>query len=180
MGTLNPAVKETEDYLQTLWDHLHIMGEFKLEVDSPFEKPEPEVLVRRPEIVSYTGSPIKYRYYGRNCQNMVRKAGDMEDGQSKRDFIDLLASFMKNSSKNWNNEALSQEAIIEHLGVMSESKLKLTPEDLTIYEMQQQKRRKYQGFQGGGNGGRGHYGNQQQGRRNYGNSRGGKNFRKYK
>lgn len=179
MANLNPAVKETEDYKHKLWDHLYLMSNLTLDVDGPYEKPEAEKITKKPDVIPYPGSPIKYRYYGRNCQNMVKYAADMETGQNKSDFIDLLASFMKNSSKNWNNEILAQEAITEHLSVMSDGKLQLTPEELTIYE-QQQRKKKFNNGGGGGFHNSNNRNNFQQNRRgNFGGNRNNK-FRKHK
>ena len=47
MMGMNPQIKGEQDYLQTLWDHLFIISEFDLDVDSPFPMPEKEILRRR-------------------------------------------------------------------------------------------------------------------------------------
>ena len=49
MGNLNPHLRDVPDFQHKLWDQLFIMSEFKLDVDSPFDKPEEEVLNARPE-----------------------------------------------------------------------------------------------------------------------------------
>ena len=58
MKQLNPVVGEPNDYYQKLWDHLHVMTEMKLDVETPFPKPDDEVLVKKPrtrlrQILSY-------------------------------------------------------------------------------------------------------------------------------
>ncbi len=40
MSMLNPSVREITDYKQKLWDHLFIISDFKLDVDSPYPIPE--------------------------------------------------------------------------------------------------------------------------------------------
>ena len=40
MALLNPQVREIIDYKHKLWDHLYIISDFKLDVDSPFPPPE--------------------------------------------------------------------------------------------------------------------------------------------
>ena len=35
MSQVNPNCKEMADYKRTLWDHLHIMADYKLDVDCP-------------------------------------------------------------------------------------------------------------------------------------------------
>ena len=39
MAQMNPQVKESNDYLHKLWDHLYIISEYKLDVDGPFDPP---------------------------------------------------------------------------------------------------------------------------------------------
>ena len=40
IGNLNPHLRDTPDYRHKLWDHLFIMSNFDLDVDSPFPIPE--------------------------------------------------------------------------------------------------------------------------------------------
>jgi hypothetical protein len=132
LENLTPSVKEQEDYKQKLWDHLFIISDFKLDVDAPYPVPLPEAVSAKPDPIPYPGKPIHYRFYGRNLQKMVEKAVNIEDTSLKQDFLSLLASFMKNSSRSWNSEELSNEIIVEHLRLMSKGKLSISPEDLEI------------------------------------------------
>ena len=52
MGNLQPHLRDVPDFKHKLWDQLFIMSDFKLEVDSPYEKPEREVLQAKPEALS--------------------------------------------------------------------------------------------------------------------------------
>lgn len=135
MGNLNPHLRDTADYKHKLWDHLFAMSGFKLDVDSPYPIPTPEILNKKPDRVPYLGNHIKFRFYGRNVQSMIKTAAEMEDGEEKQYFINLIASFMRNSSKNWNEENLSAEAIADHMAVLSEGKLKVNAEDLTLSDV---------------------------------------------
>ena len=42
MGFINPQLKNIEDYRHKLWDHLFLISDFKLEVDSPYPIPTRE------------------------------------------------------------------------------------------------------------------------------------------
>jgi hypothetical protein len=63
---------------------------------------------------------------------MVNKASAIENPELQAEFLNLLASFMTNSSRNWNNENLSNQQLAEHLEVISQKKLKVDPEALEI------------------------------------------------
>ncbi len=133
MINLNPSVKELENYEQKLWDHLYIITDFELDVDGPFEKPEREVVEQRPSQIPYKDELIKFRFYGRNLQTMVEKAVEIEDQEIKTAFVNYIASFMVNSSRNWNDENLDKATVINHLRTLSKGALDLTEEDLHIH-----------------------------------------------
>ena len=42
MGFLNPQLKNVEDFRHKLWDHLFLITDFKLDVDSPYPLPTRE------------------------------------------------------------------------------------------------------------------------------------------
>jgi len=151
MEILNPIVKEQADYKQKLWDHLHIISDFKLDVDGPFPVPEKTKIFRKPDRVEYPNQPIKFRFYGRNLQFMVNKATTIENEEMKAEFLNLLASFMTNSSRNWNNENLSNQQLAEHLEVISQQKLKVNPEQLEI-TLEQRKKKFFKHNNSGGSG----------------------------
>lgn len=135
MGNLNPHLRDTADYKHKLWDHLFAMSGFKLDVDSPYPIPTPETINKKPEPIPYLGNKIRFRFYGRNVQSMVKSAAEIEDPEVKQYFVNMVASFMRNSSKNWNDENLSAEAIAEHIEVLSEGRLQVNPEALTLSDV---------------------------------------------
>lgn len=47
MGQYNPSLRDVEEFNNKLWDHLHIMSNYQLDVDSPFPKPTPEERKKR-------------------------------------------------------------------------------------------------------------------------------------
>src|SRR6056300_924190 len=49
MGNRQPHLRDVPDFQHKLWDQLFIMSDFKLDADSPFEKPTQEMLNLRPE-----------------------------------------------------------------------------------------------------------------------------------
>ena len=133
MVNLNPSIKELDNYQQKLWDHIHIISDFKLDIEGPFPKPKPELINQKPEPIPYNNVRIKFRFYGRNLQYMVDRATKIENEEIKQSFINMIASFMTNSSRNWNNEYLTPDVIAEHLKTLSKDKLHLQSEDLSIH-----------------------------------------------
>ena len=133
MINLNPSIKELDNYEQKLWDHLHIISGFKLDIDGPYPAPEPENVNRKPQRIPYKDELIKFRFYGRNLQQIVEVASEMEDSEMKGALINYIASFMVNSSRNWNDENLDNKTVVEHIKTLSKGNLILQPEDIEIH-----------------------------------------------
>lgn len=59
MGNLNPILRESADFKHKLWDHLFIMSDFDLDVDSPYPIPTAKSLYPKPDRIEYPkhGSP---------------------------------------------------------------------------------------------------------------------------
>ena len=63
MGNMQPHLRDVPDFQHKLWDQLFIMSDFKLDADSPFEKPSKEILSLSPDPLSYPQNYPKYRFY---------------------------------------------------------------------------------------------------------------------
>src|SRR4029078_8207493 len=57
MGFLNPHLKNVEDFRHKLWDHLFLISDFKLDVESHYPIPTRETLQAKQEALGY---PTKY------------------------------------------------------------------------------------------------------------------------
>ena len=133
MVNLNPEIKNQTNYEQTVWDHMHEIADFELDIDNEYPAPEPTAKAEMPEHLGYKDVLSKYRYYGRNLIDMIDGAKDMEDGELKSMNINYIASFMVNSSKNWNEEDLTPTQVVQHLADLSEGKLQIAPDSLDIH-----------------------------------------------
>lgn len=133
MGNLNPHLRDVPDFQHKLWDQLFIMSDFQLEVDSPFEKPTPDVLCKRPERLKYPQNHPKYRFYGNNIKKMIDVCISWEESDLKTALKYAIANHMKKSYLNWNKESVEDEAIFQHLYELSDGKIDLAreKEDLT-------------------------------------------------
>ena len=134
MGNLNPHLRDVPDFQHKLWDQLFIMSDFKLDVDSPFEKPQEEVLKARPQRISYPVSIQKYRFYGNNISKMIMVARGWEEGEMKDALVYNIANHMKKCFLNWNKDSVEDTLIFEHLKELSENNLKVNDSLLPLTE----------------------------------------------
>lgn len=119
MGNLNPHLRDVQDFKHKLWDHLAIIADFDLDIDSPYEWPERESLQSKPNRVPYSQHRIAKKHYGRSIVLMIEKAVALESGQEKDDLIRMIAYHMKKSYLTWNREAVSDEEIFGDLKTLS-------------------------------------------------------------
>ena len=132
MGNLNPHLRDIPDFQHKLWDQLFIMSNFKLDVDSPFEKPEEELLSKKPEPMAYPNNSPKYRFYGNNLKKMIDAAINWDEGEMKDALIFNIANHMKKCFLNWNKDTVDDNVIFEHLSELSEGKLSVKEELLPL------------------------------------------------
>ena len=70
MGFLNPHLRDVSDFKHKLWDHLFIIADFDLDVDSPYPIPTKEMIHLTPERLNYPQKNPKYRFYGNNIKQL--------------------------------------------------------------------------------------------------------------
>jgi len=128
MGQINPHLRDIADFNHKLWDHLFIISEFKLDVESPYPIPTSQILDVKPEKLLYKTKKFKYMHYGRNIEMIIEKIATLEDGPIRTRLSEGIAQHMKKSYLNWNRESVHDELILEHLEIMSKGRIKLDPE----------------------------------------------------
>ena len=131
MEIINPAVHLQENYEQKLWDHLHIISGFDLDVDSPYPAPAPESLHEKPKMIPMAEKPIKATHYGRNIENFIELIAGMEDGEQKTSMIRTLASYMRQQYLIWNKDTVSDATIFQDIERLSDHRIKV-PEGLQL------------------------------------------------
>ena len=67
MGNLNPHLRDVNDFKHKLWDHLFIMSDYKLDVDSPYPIPEKKRKKERPTKITNTQGTVKYKTLWKIC-----------------------------------------------------------------------------------------------------------------
>jgi len=125
MGQMNPAARDSGDFRHKLWDHLHIISDFQLDVDCPYPIPSKESLAAKPERLKYRDNNIDYKMYGTNVEKIIKAAIEYEEGPEKDALVHAITNHLKKSYLNWNRESVDDTLIFEHLKVLSDDKLKL-------------------------------------------------------
>jgi hypothetical protein len=131
MGQLNPHLRDVDDYRHKLWTHLFVMSDFKLDVDSPYEIPKPEVLNEKPQLMSYPKGSIRYGHYGNYTQKILENAKNVKDEKEKEYLKNTMANFMKVQFLAHNNDAVENNVIADQLKELSKGELVLdNPDEL--------------------------------------------------
>jgi hypothetical protein len=168
MGFLNPHLKNVEDFRHKLWDHLFLISDFKLEVESPYTIPTRETLKGKPKPLKYPKRYPKFSHLGKNLELVINKALKEENPEKRQGFANAVAYYMKLAYSNWHKEMVHDDAI--------QSELTNTPYVKAFRPQQENRDRggygkqrgKFQQRSGGGGGGH----------RNDRNDRGGSKFKK--
>ena len=144
MAQMNPQVKESNDYMHKLWDHLHIIANYQLDVDGPYPVPTPEMQKKKPEHVGYQKNNIRYCHYGQYIYDVVKKVKEMEDGPKKQAILINIANQMKRDYLNWNRDTVNDLLILDDLYKISGDEVvlpmdtKLTPTNEILNKPQNQ------------------------------------------
>lgn len=125
MGFLNPHLRDVADFKHKLWDHLHIISDFQIDVDSPYPKPEIEAIHLKPEPLKYPHQRIRYKHYGKTIELMIEKAKSIEEPERRQHMVQAIANFMKMAYVQWNKDSVADETILADLRAMSQGQLKL-------------------------------------------------------
>lgn len=133
MGNLNPQLRDVGDIKHKLWDHLALIANFELNIDSPYPVPEISKFTEKPNQITYKHGDIMYLHYGRMIEMMIDAVSELEDGEKKEYLTSLIVNQMKKSYITWNRGQVADEVIIGDLKLLSGGRLKMT-EGIKILE----------------------------------------------
>ncbi len=126
MGQLNPHLRDVTDFKHKLWDHIFIISDFKLDVDSPYPLPTAETFQTKPDRVAYPSNDIRYKHYGKTVERIIAKGKEYPNGPEKDALVEQIANLMKRSYLTWNRDSVNDEVILKQLEELSKGQLKLT------------------------------------------------------
>ncbi|NIG52168.1 DUF4290 domain-containing protein [Chitinophaga sp. Cy-1792] len=127
MGTLNPHLKNVEDFRHKLWDHIFNISGFALKVESPYPIPTKETLKARPERLEYPKKYPRNRHFGKNLEMVIDKAISEENPEKKEGFTQTVANYMKLAYGNWHKESVHDDAIRAELLSITGNQLEYHP-----------------------------------------------------
>ena len=168
MGQLNPHLRDIVDFKHKLWDHLFIISGFRLDVDSPYPRPNKETIYKKPDPMDYPQSKIRYKHYGKTIELLINKAASMEKNEEQETLIKVIANLMKKSYLTWNRESVDDRLIINDLKNLSKGEIQLDEDfqlDLTNEILAKNKKRNTN--KGGKSGGKSKSYKQNQKKRRY-------------
>lgn len=126
MAQIQPYSRDIIDFRQKLWNHLFVMSDYKLDVDSPYPGTEKSAnLPNKPDKISYSDKNITFRFYGRYIQKLIEKASNIKDKQKRNLLVEIIANHMKKTYIHWNRGFINDDIIKEHLKILSNEKLSL-------------------------------------------------------
>lgn len=190
MGFLNPHLKNIEDFRHKLWDHLFLISNFELDVDSPYPIPTRETLKARPERLRYPKKYPKFNHLGKNIEVVIDKALKEENPEKKQGFANAIAYYMKLTYSNWHKELVHDDTIQSELSSITKGELEFNNRPFVKHRTDNRPdrddyppaRTQYRQNFGsrdnrGGNGGRDNRGGNPGGRDNRGGNAGGRDNR---
>ena len=128
MAFMTQGPKDSEDFWHKLWDLLFVISDFRLDIDSPYPKPSRPVAEEKPQHIGYQKHNIKFRPYGNLMENAIHSVAEAEDCPEKTEVVKDIARHLKRQYLIWNRDSVNDELIREHLAVLSDNRLQLSPD----------------------------------------------------
>ena len=122
---MNPSDQNINDRMQTLWDHLALMSDFKLDIDYPVEITTAEQMASKPEPVAYPNTRIPVRHYGRALFELFETLKTMEPGEERDTLVRMTANQMKRCLLLWGHGNGDDEKVADDLARFTDGIIQL-------------------------------------------------------
>lgn len=132
MANIQHASSDTPDFERKLWDHLFIMSDFQLDVDSPYPKPTSSTVMPPPNRMDYPRGGIEMKHYGRNVRNVIRALERIKDGDTVDAVVYNLARYMRTKSFEYNQEHPDNAVIIKDIRKMANYDIMVDEEAISL------------------------------------------------
>ena len=128
MGNLNPLLRDHMDFNHKLWDHLFIMSDFQLDVDSPYARPTRHDLEMKPRRLQYSQERIAFKHYGKYVAHMIERLRNEDERESLKTAVKSRVRYMRSKSFEYNQEHPNNEVIIKDIKLLSKGGIELDEE----------------------------------------------------
>jgi hypothetical protein len=132
MANIQHESADTPDFERKLWDHLHIMADFQLDIDSPYPAPTPTTIMPPPAKMEYPQGGIAQKHYGRNVRNVIRYLERLRTQETVDAVVYNLARYMRTKSYEYNQEHPDNAVIIRDIKKMAEVNIEVDEEAITM------------------------------------------------
>jgi len=127
MANKNPQVRDNNDFMQTLWDHLYLISNKKLDIDWPYDVSEAEKILSKPQPLAHPtkDGQAHLRHYGRLLTELFEKLKTMPEGEERDELARLTANQMKRDLITWGHGSIDDEKVIDDLARYTDGKIQL-------------------------------------------------------
>ena len=125
MLTKVPQIRENTDYQQTLWDHLYLMSDKRLDIDWPFDVSNAEKIHSKPASIPLPQNRIYLRHYGRLVEELLEKLKAMPAGPERDELVSQTANQMKRDLLTWGHGSTDDERVASDLAALTDGVIQL-------------------------------------------------------
>ena len=133
METKVPQLADSNDYEQTLWDHLYLMSHKQLDIDWPFDVSEAEKILSKPQPMQLPKDELKLRHYGKLVSELFEKLKSMPEGEERDTLIFYTANQMKRDLATWGHGSIEDERVANDLARYTDGVIQL---DLNTFKFE--------------------------------------------
>jgi hypothetical protein len=125
MENRNPQLRNSDDYEQTLWDHLYLMSHRELDIDWPFDVSEADKILSKPQPMKLPSENIRLRHYGHLIEELFEQLKNMPEGEERAALVKKTANPMKRDLAMWVHGSSDNERIASDLARFTDGKIQL-------------------------------------------------------
>lgn len=125
---------DAADYRRTLWDHLYIISDQRLDIDWPFDMKDAENILAKPRPMNPPmGRPIRLRHYGWLLDEIFEQLRTMEPGPERDELAKQAANQMKRNLAVWGHGSMDDERVADDLARLTNGAIQL---DLSTFKFE--------------------------------------------
>lgn len=132
METKMPQLRGNTDYEQTLWDHLYIISDKRLDIDWPYDVSEAEKIHAKPQPIPLPQNRIRQRHYGKLLEEVFEKLKEMPAGPERDELTRQTANQMKRDLATWGHGSMDDEKVADDLARYTDGIIQLDLNNLTL------------------------------------------------